>query len=343
MNFLIRTDASSKIGIGHLMRCIALGQILQDDNHNVCFLTQTINKYLLDRLRKENFNVRKLIRNINIFEDAKKTTEYAKKINADWVVTDGYKFETDYQKIIKDAGLKLMCIDDIAECHYVSDIVLNQNMNAEKVFNYSYESYTKLLLGIKYVLLRREFRNLRGWEREIKKNCENILITMGGSDSGNLTLKILNILEFISDDIFNIRIILGPEFKNDFSINKLMKGSRHRIEILRNVEDMSGSIKWCDLAISAAGSTVWEMTIFDTPLMLFPQALNQKLIADELDTKKMACSLNYEGTDIQIINALFREKFTKLIKNDFERVFISKNIGTLIDKKYIGNFIKEIF
>jgi len=336
MNFLIRVDASFEIGIGHLMRCIALGQILQDDNHDVYFLTKTTNKYLLERLRKDNFKVKKLIKDINIYEDAKKTTKYAKKISADWVVTDGYKFQTDYQNIIKESGFKLMCIDDIAECHYVSDIVLNQNLNAENVFHYSCESWTKLLLGIKYVLLRREFRNLNGWKREIKKECKNILITMGGGEIYNYSLKIISALEKINDKKLNIIVILGPQTKLNKYLEELCKRSKHDIKILRNVNNIIRYMKRCNLAITASGSIIWEYLKLKTPLILSLIADNQKIIINEISSKSFAESLG----DLRVTG---ESKIVKTIKYFFENKYKNIKIDSFCEFEIIGKNTLGIF
>jgi UDP-2,4-diacetamido-2,4,6-trideoxy-beta-L-altropyranose hydrolase len=293
LNFLIRVDASNEIGIGHFMRCIALGQMLKDENQNVSFLTKTNNKSLLDRLKKENFKTKKLPDITDILIDAERTLKYARQIDANWIVTDGYIFKTEYQRKIKNSGIKLMCIDDIAECHYISDIVLNQNLNAEKIYKYSSEPYTKLLLGIKYVLLRREFRNFNNFTREIKKECKNILISMGGSDVKGLSSQLLKYLERISDLQFNIKVIVGPESIITNEIISLSKKSKHSIEILTNVEDLSEYIKWCDISISTSGSIVWELLVFKTPMVLITVAENQENIACELEKEGLSLNLAY--------------------------------------------------
>ena len=130
MKFLFRTDASFEIGAGHFMRCFALSQRLKEDNNDIIFLTNTQNPDLLARIDKENIKLEKSIVYEELLLDAKNTVKVAQKYNTDWIITDGYKFETNYQRQIKKSGFKLMCIDDVAACHYVSDIILNQNLNA---------------------------------------------------------------------------------------------------------------------------------------------------------------------------------------------------------------------
>jgi len=281
VKFLIRADASFETGTGHVMRCIALGQMLSDAGHQVIYLTQTDNQMIQERILREGFGIN-IFKEGDILKDAVYTANAGKDIKADWIITDGYKFKTEYQKIIKNAGFKLMCIDDICECHYVSDIVLNQNINAERLYRYSCEHNTRLLLGIDFVLLRREFRKSIKWERKIEPDCKNILITLGGSDPKNITPQILKVMELAKIDKINLRVIAGANSENIEEIRDISKDSKHNIECFINIANIEDQMKWCDLAISAAGSTVWELMMYKTPMVLFVSAGNQENISNQL-------------------------------------------------------------
>ncbi len=326
MNFLIRADASFEIGTGHVIRCIALGQMLSEEKHNVIFVTNSSQQKVIDRIANEKFKVIKITEYDNLLKDSEYTAKYAKNNEIDLVITDGYKFETEYQTIIKNYGLKLMCIDDIAKCHYVSDYILNQNINAEKIFKYSCENYTKLFLGLRYVLLRREFRELRGWRRSLKNECKNILITMGGSDENNNTLKVLKAFEK-NDTKLSIKTLLG--FTNVYidSILNYMKESKHSIEVVQNSNNVVSLIKWCDLAVSASGSTVWELLKLNTPIVTGFTVENQIAINEQLKEKELAYSIgdinNIEIEELsnKLINVIsdsgIREKLFMTVKNIF--------------------------
>ena len=74
-----------------------------------------------------------------------------------WFVT-GIISELNINDFIKQAGYRLLVIDDYNHLdYYCADIILNQNLHA---FGLSYlcEPYTRLLLGPRFALLRKEFR-----------------------------------------------------------------------------------------------------------------------------------------------------------------------------------------
>lgn len=307
------------------MRCLSLGQMLKDKGHNVYYATKTRNEKLLLRLRMENFEVIELNENLNPAEDVNALIQTGKRIDSKWIITDGYNFSTDYQKAIKENGFELLTIDDIADFYFVSDIVLNQNLNAENIFNYSCEPYTKLLLGVDYVLLRREYRNLGNYDRIVKRECENILITFGGSNAEKHIENILETFNLIEGTYLHLRILFDMVTENR-RILDLVSGSKHRIELLQSQENIIPLIQWCDIAVSASGSTVWELSVLKTPAVIVPIADNQIPIAEELDKRDSALVLK-DTNDIKENS----NKISSLIK-DFERIKkYSINISGLIN------------
>jgi len=286
-------DASAEIGVGHVMRCLALGQALCDKGCKVVVCTKTENEALLERLRGEGFELSSLRRDMSLEEDAEQTAALAEKEKVEWVVTDGYAFTTDYQRWIREKGFRLLCIDDVAACHYVSDAILNQNHDAEKVFRYSCEAYTRLLLGSGYALLRREFRSCGAEiERVISKTCEKIVVTLGGGDRENHTLKILRSLEKIEEPV-SIKVVLGAVFSQGRQIEEFAENARMSVEIMRDPEDMASVMDGADLVIASAGTTVWELVALKVPMMIGIAADNQKTIAQRMEKSGAAKAVGW--------------------------------------------------
>lgn len=351
MKFLFRTNANNEIGTGHVMRCIAFGQLLKDEGHEVTFLTQTTNEGLLNKLRKEDFGIMQFDEKPDLMKDAEITIEKSKELDIDWIITDNYKFTTEYQKRIKENNYNLLCIDDLAETHFVSDIVLNQNINAVKIFNYSCEPYTKLLLGTKCVLLRREFRREKNWQREFNEDCKNILITMGGSDPENSTSKILNAVEEI-DMALNIKVILGSSYNFIDEIEELKNNSKHNIEVLINIENLVPDMKWADLALTAAGTTVWELAYLQTPMIVGVIADNQIHVAVEMEKEGFAMSFGWvrEINSDKIISTIkialtsaIRLRLLNNLKNQFIRPDLKSILKNFVFEKkiYLRPFSKD--
>ena len=279
-NYLIRADASELSGTGHVMRMIALGQMLQDNGGSVHFVTTQYSGSIMGRLEREGFVSHVLKRHTvaGELDDVNLLIRIGKEIDAAWIILDGYNFKTAYQESIKNDGFKLMYVDDLALHHCVADILLNQNLRA-KDHNFSVEAYTSILSGPENVLLRREFiENNDPRERLKNKKIENILITLGGSDPKNLTLGVLQSLEKSRYRQYEMAVILGPLNPHCSEIEAYCSHSANRIRILKNLDNkMPLTIKWADLCICSAGSTIFEVLYYKIPLLCCIAVDNQKI------------------------------------------------------------------
>lgn len=273
-------DASADVGLGHFMRCLALAQQLQDQGKTPFFVTKTNLVYLLSLAKKEKIRIIPMNADSDLPEDAAFVNNMAEQKSASWVVLDGYNLlDRDYQETVVKKGRSLLCLDDLARGHFICHALINQNLGAESL-PYSCEPYTKLFLGTKYLLVKREFRKLQTWERPIRKKAKNILITLGGGSSGSSALmpKIGQAICSLRDPSLHIKLIFGSDPKNDPALGEFLNQCPSQIEYYPFVPDMLALMKWADFVITAAGSTVWELLLTCAPMMIFTIAENQKII-----------------------------------------------------------------
>ena len=307
MKLFVRADANTRIGTGHVMRCLALAQAWNNTEDRVIFLMAEVPPALKQRLRSEGMEVIHLSTQPGTDEDARQTAALARKNGAQWVVVDGYHFGGDYQRIIKDANQRLLFIDDNGHSdHYYADIVLNQNIYAHESLYLNKESYTQLLLGSRYVLLRREFLNWQGWKREIPEVAHKVLVTLGGSDPDNVTMKVLKALSRIDIQGLEVKAIVGPSNPHFESLKNAMlsacpvesqeaihTGAPCSMHILKDVDNMSELMAWADVAISAGGSTCWELAFMGLPNIALILAENQRPISELLSTRRVTINLGW--------------------------------------------------
>lgn len=317
MNILIRADASLIIGTGHLMRCLALAQTLIQNNYQPILLTNISSNFLESRLINEGIKIIYLLENIDRFTDIKETIKMAKNVNSQWVIVDGYQFDSTYQKQLKEAGLKVLFFDDYGHCnYYYADLILNQNLGASESLYPNRESYTQLLLGNDYTLLRKEFLQWQKWQREIKSIAKKILITLGGSDPDNVTLKIIKGLALILDfpqrpltiESLEIIVIVGGSNPHFNLLKFYCERLDLNIKIKQNMTNMTELMAWADLAIAAGGSTNWELLFMGLPSIIITIANNQIDIAKKLDEMGLIINLGWhQNVNIEMIkNAILQ-------------------------------------
>jgi UDP-2,4-diacetamido-2,4,6-trideoxy-beta-L-altropyranose hydrolase len=199
-----------------------------------------------------------------------------------WVVLDGYHFDPAYQHQIHGTGHPLLVIDDVAHLdHYHADVVLNQNINAGD-FAYQCDPDTDLLLGTKYVQLRREFWSWRGWQRETSEVARKILVTLGGSDLNNVTLKVVQALQQVEITGLETVVVVGNNNPHESILQAAILKPQLKIRLLRDVADIPCWMAWADLAVSGAGSTCLELAFMGVPAVTIELADNQSDLASGL-------------------------------------------------------------
>ncbi|MEJ6481789.1 UDP-2,4-diacetamido-2,4,6-trideoxy-beta-L-altropyranose hydrolase [Nostoc punctiforme UO1] len=307
MNLLIRADASTQIGTGHIMRCLALAQAWKDVGGNAIFVMATEMLSLETRLKSEGMEVIHLSVNPGSMEDAKKTVSLAHQFGVNWVVVDGYHFGATYQEIIKNVGLKLLFIDDYGHAeYYYADVVLNQDIYAHDNLYVQREPYTQLLLGINYALIRREFYQYQKEQRTHPVIAKKLLVTLGGSDLNNVTLKVIHALKLLDLSKFEVSVLVDGNNTHYEKLQLASQDLQFPIYFHRNIQNMPDIMAWSDIAISAGGSTIWELAFMGLPSLILIMADNQASNAKKLGEMRLIYNLG-EGKDIapiEIANAL---------------------------------------
>ncbi|MFZ1395918.1 MAG: UDP-2,4-diacetamido-2,4,6-trideoxy-beta-L-altropyranose hydrolase, partial [Candidatus Promineifilaceae bacterium] len=302
MHLLVRADASTQRGTGHVMRCLALAQAWQRQGGQVRFLLAERLVGLEKRLAAENVHLCYISDHIAVGSaaDAAETIAHAQNLNAAWLVVDGYDFGVDYQQKVTLAGLPLLFVDDFGHCEdYSANLVLNQNVYASESLYSQRNSNTKLLLGCDYALLRAEFLPWVGWERETKPEAQKLLVTLGGSDANNQTLKVLQALAFVETPLA-VTVLIGAanRHKNVLEETAIALQHKHQITFLQNTADIPALIAQADIAVSAGGTTNWELAFLGLPTLILIIAENQKGIAHTLQRLGVAHQLGwYEKVD----------------------------------------------
>lgn len=328
---IVRTDATSRIGSGHLMRCLALAQVWKDKGGRVVFLTAQVSPLLKKRLYSEAMDVLDLPVQAGGTDDARQTAELSRRLGVSWVVVDGYHFGAEYQRIIKNHGQHLLFVDDNGHSnHYYADLILNQNAHAVADLYVRREPYTRLLLGTRYALLRREFRKWAGWHRKIPEIARKVLVTLGGGDQDNATMKVIDSLQHIQTGGLEVVIVAGGSNPHLGQLQSAAEASTVPMRVEINVTNMPELMAWADIAVSAGGGTCWELAFLGLPNLILILADNQRPIAERLEHLGVAENLGWHSnvSPGEISAALYR-----LLSDSSLRSLMSERGRELVDGK----------
>jgi len=328
------------------MRCVALGQAWRSEGGTVTFVSASMPEPLNSRLAHEGFGAYEINAQPGSETDVKQTLLWAQQHRADWIVIDGYSFDVDYQEAIKSAGYRLLVVDDYGHAQrYVGDLVLNHNLDASESLYRNRATYTSLLLGNRFVLLRDEFRRQ---ERTSQTSpvARRFLITLGGSDPDNIAGKVLKAFSQIEpsasasglngkyDSSFNNHSELEGAVAvgtNNPHYDKLQSAASRMPHVVRLVDDLSmlpSLMAWADAAISAGGVTCLELCYMGLPTIAMITADNQVSAVRRLAREKAVLCL---GRAELVSPAEIARSIVALSEDSSERARLSKKGRGLVD------------
>ena len=291
MNVLFRVDSSSKIGLGHLMRCLVLaGQYKKD---NIIFATQSLDGNADQKIIDQGYKL--------ILLDDNSTDELCKKIallHINNVIFDHYGIDDKFEKIVKKrTNVKILSFDDTYEKHYC-DVLLNHNIYADaRQYEGLVPEFCDVKCGKKYTLIRDEFKKVKIKKSQINKESPVIFVCLGGADPGNVSLAVLKILA----EFDNATITLATTSANR-NIGKLQDFSKQcqniSICVDCNIAEMMSN---SDFAIITPSVIIHEVMSIGLPFISIKTADNQKMM------HKYLCEKNYYALDLSELSKLKRE------------------------------------
>lgn len=284
----IRADGGTSIGMGHVIRSLALAEMLKLD-FDITFVLQETDASVYTIIEQVVSSIIRLPVTTDYEQDADKFIMHIAK--NDLVVLDGYHFKTDYQQTIKNNCFKLICIDDLHAWHQVADVVINHADGVTEK-DYEAEAGTKFCLGLDYILLRKPFLNAPP-QTKITKSIKKVFISMGAADVNNITQKFLQALvqlKFVEE----IDLMLGAINPHLKTMDEFIAQHRH-VNIVKHFNisatELCDLLQKCDVAICPASSISYECCAVGIPLLTGYTAENQQGILSGLLQHKVAYGL----------------------------------------------------
>lgn len=326
---IIRADASPRIGTGHVMRGLALAQAWMARGGAVYLLAAHLTPALEKRLVDEGLHLERLEVEPGTGADAAQVKAALREYGANWVVVDGYHFDGMYQRWLKEVGARVLFVDDYGHCdRYVADLVLNQNIDAEEAWYANRAESTKVLLGPRYALLRKEFWPWREPRRQPAERGQRVLVTLGGGDPDNVTSMVVRALDQLSERDVEVTLIVGGSSPHLDAIKKAVEDVSLSINLRHDVDQMAMFMAEADVAVSAGGSTCWELAFMGIPNSIIVLADNQRGIASGLDAAGVSINLGWYET---LEEAAVTDSVQSLLHDDAQRFEMTARGQELVD------------
>jgi UDP-2,4-diacetamido-2,4,6-trideoxy-beta-L-altropyranose hydrolase len=320
MRVVIRTDASIRIGTGHVIRCLTLADALRRQGAACRFICRALEGHMAAAIRARGFDCTLLPApegpapvgppdhahwaGVDWRRDAEETRA-ALGSAPDWLVLDHYAFDARWEQAVCPADTRLLVLDDLADRPHNADLLVDQNLGRRaEDYDGLVPDHCKRLIGPRYALLRPEFAERRAEALAARaeradQGIRHLLISMGGVDLPDATSKVLEVLPQCNlPDEARITVVMGTQAPALERVRALAAALPWQADVRVNVSDMAALMADADLAIGAVGTSALERIALGLPSICVPIAQNQIAYANYIHQKKLGYSI-FSQSDIK--------------------------------------------
>lgn len=268
---MFRADGNSSIGSGHIMRCLSIADALKKKSKNSIFIVS--DKSMKNTITSRGYECIVLGTDYkNMESEFDSLPLLIKDYSCETVVVDSYYVTKNYLKSLRELT-KTVYIDDVFSFAYPCDILINYNIYADKALYedlYAKEGMTapQMLLGPSYAPLREIYSDIR--PKEIHEDVNEVLVLTGGSDPLHIAVSLLKEIPDTPHFTFVVGLLSA-----DYAEITELASKKKNVTIQGPVENLKGLMEKADVAISAAGSTQYELCAMGVPCVNYAFADNQ--------------------------------------------------------------------
>lgn len=307
-----------EVGLGHAFRAVMLANELVQ--YELIFICESKSQQAANYIKSFNYNV-------HICENGKLAEAVAYQ-KCDLVINDILDTSENYMSQLSGLPIKVINFEDLSDASKSADAVFNAlypNSKNKNVYS-----------GVKYFCLRDEF--IYTQPKPFSHSVENILLTFGGVDEGNITHNVLEVISQLDLDC-NVDVVLGPGYQRFETLSSF--NDIDNVKIIKNTKKISDYMQKADLAITSGGRTVLELASLAIPTLVICQN-ERETTHSFLASENGVLNLGFRGdlTRHHITSAI-----SKLLENSDMRLSMHnkmKDIDLLKGKSRVIDKIKQI-
>ncbi|URI06322.1 UDP-2,4-diacetamido-2,4,6-trideoxy-beta-L-altropyranose hydrolase [Aquincola tertiaricarbonis] len=284
----LRADASTEVGSGHVMRCLALAEAAEDLGQRAVFVCRALPGDLRGEISARGFEVLTLPLDAQTpwtpERDAQATLQALATLAQPprWLLVDHYGLGADWHRSVAASGAAIAVLDDLADRPLQARVLIDQN--AVTTLHRRYPALVppdcQLLLGPQYTLLRRDVR-LAAQERAAQSRQQlaagPVLLFLGGADADGLTLQVLDHLP-TAGLAGPLQVLAGAMNPHQAALRSRCQALGHGFEVARR--DMRPLLARTRAAVVACGMFAVELQALGVPCLLLPLSDIQRQVAE---------------------------------------------------------------
>ena len=294
LSVLFRCDASPTIGLGHLVRCLALADELREKHGVAVSFAMRASPLASEMVQRRSYPAFQTPDGA-VFDQEAWLRDCIVKSGAQTLVVD---VRDDLSQATLNAlagkGTTIVVLDDLSDRRWAADLAFYPPVPQVRKVDWS-GFRGRLCVGWEWIVLRAQFA-------ESIPPCYNakcsLLIAMGGSDPAGLTLKAVRAVDRLDGDFESV-IIVGAGFCHRQSLEDLLGQTRRRFTVREDVSEMSAAMAHADLAVCSFGMTSYELAAMGVPAVCVCLTEDHAQSASALVAAGMAISLGINDHDTE--------------------------------------------
>lgn len=263
---IVRCDGGSELGLGHVMRCMALAERLRD-HHAVGI------RFLMRGIEGQENAAHRLVQQhhfpLVLIPDGVSEAQFMDDYQTQRRISGAiFDIRTDlgpeYLQSLSERGVVSVCIDEPSDRRLACDLAFYPPV--PQVQDMSWSGFKgNLLVGWEWVLLNASFQG--SVPQRITRDVPQILLTMGGADPFGLVFHGMDALTELAGD-YHAHVLLGASFPDRAEVEARVRDLNRPVTLHHNVQDMKGLVSQMDLAIASFGVSAYELAAVGVPSIL---------------------------------------------------------------------------
>lgn len=240
------------IGMGHVFRALMLAHEITD--HRITFVCTRQSELAVESIARRDYRM--------VRQGGEELADTVLRLRPDLVINDLLNTDPSYMARLREAGCRIVNFEDDGPGAKLAHLVINA----------LYEHGDPgICCGPDYFCLRDEFAGAR--RCTLRPEVKTLLITFGGTDAADCTLRVLKIVEPLCRRRgIAIRVVAGPGYAHRESMERHIAAlGNPLIEFTWATNVMSRMMEGADMAVCAAGRTVYELAHMRVPAIVIAQ------------------------------------------------------------------------
>jgi spore coat polysaccharide biosynthesis predicted glycosyltransferase SpsG/RimJ/RimL family protein N-acetyltransferase len=318
VRILIHCNGGAEIGVGHVVRSLALAEEAIASGHQVTFAGEFDGSFVPGLLEASGAGVRRVARGAQLSRGLREAID---EVGPAVVHLDTYD-EVELPLGAQRRPL-VSTMEDAGFGRHRADLVIDPNFGSETEPRDA-EPPLLLLRGSRYAPLRALVTARRG-EWQLRDEASRVLVVMGGTDPQSLTPRVLEVLVRTGLPL-HVTAIVRPEAR---AAAEAVEPGDLQVELVEPVDDLPALAAHQDLVVSAAGTSVWELCCLGVPMALVCAVDNQRAGYDRVVAADAAVGLG--GTLRGEEAGRAARELRETLENAATRAVLSRQASRIVD------------